>query len=141
MLTAAQSVASRAGVDAIVRNAAAARSPTPPIRSLFLTHAHPDHAGGAARLKDRLPHACVLASPDVAAWVRTADEEAMSVELGKRAEFYPPDFHFSACPVDRELADGERVRVGGLVVEAIETPGHADGHLSYLVTGARAELF
>jgi glyoxylase-like metal-dependent hydrolase (beta-lactamase superfamily II) len=68
--------------------------------------------------------------------VQEGDEEAMSVEAGKRAEFYPRDFSFEACRVDGELSDGDRVRVGALEVEALETPGHADGHLAFRVPSA-----
>jgi hydroxyacylglutathione hydrolase len=129
-----------AGVDSILANARAALSPATPIRFLLLTHAHPDHAGGAALVGERHPDLRVLASREVAAWVRTGDEVATSVEMGKRADFYPPEFRFSACPVEGELAEGDRVAVGELAVEAIETPGHADGHLSYLVEGRSGRL-
>lgn len=121
------------GVDRILANARAALPPSTPIRYVLLTHAHPDHSGGAAAVRDRLADVRVLASREVAAWVRTGDEEAMSVETGKRSEFYPADFRFTACPVEGELSDRDRVVVGELSVEAIETPGHADGHLSYVV--------
>lgn len=37
----------------------------------------------------------------------------------------------------RELADGERVRLGNTEVEAVATPGHAPAHHAYLVTDHR----
>jgi hydroxyacylglutathione hydrolase len=37
--------------------------------------------------------------------------------------------------VDRTLADGEVVEFGGLQVQALFTPGHAPGHLAFLVNG------
>lgn len=37
--------------------------------------------------------------------------------------------------VDRELSDGERLEIGGLTVECLHTPGHAHGHLAFLVGG------
>jgi hydroxyacylglutathione hydrolase len=120
-----------AATDEILANVAEAGVAPDAIRLLVLTHAHPDHAGGAARLRERLPALEVAASPTVAEWVRTADEEAMSVAAGKRADFYPPDYRFSACDVQRELAEGERLAVGSLELEIVETPGHADGHLSF----------
>jgi hydroxyacylglutathione hydrolase len=128
------------GVDRILANARAALPPSTPIRYVLLTHAHPDHAGGAAAVRDRLADVRVLASREVAAWVRTGDEEAMSVETGKRSEFYPADFRFTACPVEGELSDRDRVDVGDLSVEAIETSGHADGHLSYVVDAPHGRL-
>jgi hydroxyacylglutathione hydrolase len=38
--------------------------------------------------------------------------------------------------VDQTIEDGEEVRSGELVIRAIHTPGHAAGHLSFLVDGA-----
>ena len=130
------------GVDTVLGNADAAGIARSDIRYLLLTHAHPDHSGGAARLKALLPHLEVLASPPVAGWVGHADEDAMSLAAGKRAEFYPADYRFSACPVDRDLRDGDTVAVGVLELTCLETPGHAYGHLSYLCRGGdRSVLF
>jgi hydroxyacylglutathione hydrolase len=128
--------------DEIVANVASAGVALDAVRLLVLTHAHPDHAGGAALLRERLPALTVAASPAVAAWVRTADEEAMSLDAGKRAEFYPPDYRFAPCEVERELAEGDRLPVGSLELEVIETPGHSDGHLSFLLrAGSAVTLF
>jgi hydroxyacylglutathione hydrolase len=124
-----------AGIDAILANVEAAGVPRERLRYAFLTHGHPDHAGGAAALRERLPALEVVASSEVAAWVAAGDEEALGVETGKRSEFYPADFRFRACRVEMALRDGDRVPVGELVVEALETPGHADGHLAFLVEG------
>jgi hydroxyacylglutathione hydrolase len=120
------------GVDAILGNVEAAGVTLDRLRHLLLTHAHADHCGGAAAVRNRLPHVGVTASPQVARWVRSADEQAMSVETGKRAEFYPADFSFVACQVDREVADGQRLSIGDVRVQVIATPGHSDGHLSFL---------
>ena len=119
------------GMEAILANVREAGVDADRLRWLFLTHAHADHAGGAARLRELVPEIRIVASPSAARWVREGDEDAMSLEVGKRAEFYPADFRFPACPVDVELSEGERVRVGAVELEAVETPGHADGHLSF----------
>ena len=126
--------------DAILANVSAAGVHVDRLRTLLLTHAHPDHAGGAALLRERVPHLSVAASPTTAALVRTADEDAIGVDVGKRAEFYPADYGFRACEVDVELADGEPVRVGAAELSVVETPGHADGHLAFLaeLSGGRA---
>ena len=105
------------------------------VRFVLLTHAHPDHAGGAAELARALPRARLLASAQVARWVAEGDEEAMSLAAGKRAELYPPDYRFEACGDVHELDDGGRLRVGALEIEAIATPGHAAGHHAYLLSG------
>jgi hydroxyacylglutathione hydrolase len=102
------------------------------IRKLLLTHGHGDHAAGAAALRQRLGLE-VLASPTVARYVREGDERAISLDAARVAGAYPADFAFPACPVDGELAEGDSVRVGGLTLEVLDTPGHASGHVTYLL--------
>lgn len=102
------------------------------VRHLLLTHAHPDHAGGAAALKRLLPNLLVVASPHVARVVAEGDEMAMSLEPGKRAGFYPPDYRFEPCPVDGVLRADDGVAVGGLRLTALDTPGHSAGHLAFI---------
>jgi len=102
------------------------------VRQILLTHGHADHAAGAAALRERLG-AVVLASPEVARFVRDGDDRAISLDVARTAGLYPPDFTFQACPLERELAGGDAVDVGNLRVEAVATPGHATGHLAYVV--------
>jgi len=110
------------------------------VRYLLLTHAHPDHSGGAAELSLRLPNMEVLASSDVARWVAQGDEEAVSLDRGQRADFYPQDYRLAPCPAVRALEAGQRLRVGSLEVEPIPTPGHSAGHLAFLCRGGDRDL-
>ena len=111
------------------------------VRHLFLTHAHADHAAGAAGLRERLDlH--VHASPEVAASVRSGDERFSSLGVARQAGVYPEDFTLDPCPVDVALADDQVVRVGDLSVRAITTPGHSAGHLSFVLThGGATSVF
>lgn len=102
------------------------------VRKLLLTHAHADHAAGAAALRERLGLR-VFASPTAAQYVRDGDIRAISLDVAKEAGAYPMDFPFPACPVDGELGDGATIRVGDLVLEVIDTPGHASGHISFVL--------
>jgi hydroxyacylglutathione hydrolase len=102
------------------------------VRKLLLTHAHADHAGGAAGLREALGLR-VCASPVAASYLRDGDERASSLDVARLAGVYPADFAFRACPVDEELADGAIVSVGDLQVEAVDTPGHASGHVCYVL--------
>jgi len=102
------------------------------VRSLFLTHAHLDHSGGACQLREALDLQ-VCASAESARALRAGDERAISLDVAKRAGIYPEDFEFFACPVDRVLADGEQLQKGDCEVEVVATPGHSHDMLSYLI--------
>ncbi len=101
------------------------------VRHLLLTHAHADHAGGAAFLREQLGLS-VVGSTETAAWVSEADETAMSLDVARQAGVYPDDYRFSACPVEAELREGETYRVGDIELSTISTPGHAAGKLSFV---------
>jgi len=103
------------------------------VRWLLLTHVHADHAGGAAALRAALPGLQVAVAAEAAPWLRSADEEAISLHFARQAGFYPSDYRLHACPVDRELHEGDEVTVGSLTLCAIETPGHCAGHLCFLM--------
>ena len=72
----------------------------------------------------------------MARWVAKGDHRAISLERGKRADFYPADYVFEPCPAVEPLDDGERVPVGEVELRAVATPGHAGGHMAYVTTGA-----
>ena len=103
-----------------------------PVTDIFLTHAHADHAGGAAAIR-RLTGARLHAGAATAQIVASADERAMSLDAARRAGIYPATYRFSPCPVDQTLADGSAIRIGGVTVTCLATPGHCADHVSYLV--------
>ncbi len=104
------------------------------IRKLILTHYHCDHVGAACEAQQRLDVE-VIASKFAAPVVRSGDEKAVALDVAKAAGFYPQDYKLPSCPVHRELVEGDVVQVGDLALQAWETPGHCDGHLSFLMTG------
>jgi hydroxyacylglutathione hydrolase len=111
------------------------------VRHLLLTHAHADHAAGAAGLRRALGLR-VMASPEVAGWVSAGDAARASLVAAREAGGYPPDFAYPACPVDGTLADGQEVPVGDVRLGVVATPGHAAGHLAFaLRQGERTSLF
>jgi hydroxyacylglutathione hydrolase len=122
--------------DRIIRHGLGGRRVT-----ILLTHAHADHAGGAGPL-GRLLGAQVAASPEVSDIVNAADETRAGLEVGKRAGTYPRDYALPPGRVHRELADGQVLSVGDAAITVVTTPGHATGHLCFLVErGARRDLF
>ncbi len=111
------------------------------ITRIVVTHYHMDHAGGAARFRDRLG-VDVVAPSGAAHALRTGDERAVALDVAKAAGFYAPDYPFEPVEVAREVAEGDQIQVGALTLEVFETPGHCDGHASYLLQGkARRYLF
>jgi metallo-beta-lactamase class B len=91
------------------------------VRILLNTHAHMDHAGGLAELK-RATGARLYASP----------ESALLLEAGGRGDFFLGDsMIYEPVAVDRRLADGERVTLGGVTLTAHFTPGHTKGCTSW----------
>jgi glyoxylase-like metal-dependent hydrolase (beta-lactamase superfamily II) len=89
-----------------------------------------------------LPDALLLLSREGGDVIRAGDEHAASLDVAKSAGIYPRDYRLEPCAVDGELAEGDRVAVGDLVVECIDTPGHSSGHLSFLLEhGGRRSLF
>ncbi|WP_346040767.1 MBL fold metallo-hydrolase [Actinomadura chokoriensis] len=103
-------------------------------RHLLLTHGHADHAGGAAEAARLVPDLDVRAGAPADAWIASGAERMLSVDRGKASGVYPPEYAFTACPSVRPIGDGERIDLGGgVVLTAVATQGHADGHTCYLL--------
>jgi glyoxylase-like metal-dependent hydrolase (beta-lactamase superfamily II) len=80
------------------------------ITHILVTHPHLDHVAGLAEARERLGGPPLVAHPEAAAEM----EEGVDVTLG----------------------DGEKLATGGLEIEVISTPGHAAGHVAFLVNGS-----
>jgi hydroxyacylglutathione hydrolase len=102
------------------------------ITTLFLTHGHADHSGGAAELARRVPGLAVIAGPRTSTILSKDDETLISLDR-VRGKFYPRDYVWTAPHVDRTLGSGESIEVGPIRVTLHETPGHSDDHCCYLV--------
>jgi metallo-beta-lactamase class B len=89
------------------------------------SHVHYDHAGGIAAIQ-RASGARVAASPSSARVLRTGTVEADDPQYGLA-------FAFPALPnvPIRELADGDTLRVGPIVLTAHFTAGHTPGGTSW----------
>jgi glyoxylase-like metal-dependent hydrolase (beta-lactamase superfamily II) len=129
-------MADGASLDEILTNIRADGLDPDRIGRLFVTHYHMDHAGGAARFRDALGLQ-VGASADAAPAIRAGDAEATGLSIAQRAGFYSTAYHFQACEVDTELRDGDTLTLGEVQLLAVETPGHCDGHMCYLLNGRR----
>jgi glyoxylase-like metal-dependent hydrolase (beta-lactamase superfamily II) len=92
--------------------------------------ARPDRLAEA--LADRHPIAAVQTHGH---WDHIRAWDGVRDELGLPVWGHPGDAELFPHPVDRELSDGEILRVGELEVEVIHLPGHTEGSLLYLVQG------
>lgn len=92
------------------------------VKYLLENHAHEDHVGGFAQLK-KSTGATLLASKGD----RYALEQGMNDWDNPNGEM-----KFPAVKVDKIITDGEQVRLGGISLQAVFTPGHTKGCTSWL---------
>lgn len=86
---------------------------------LLLTHAHPDHIGGARAIKKEC-NCQVAAHPQARRWVEDTEQQFRDRPV--------PGFHSlveGPVAVDRLLSDREILDLGCLSLEVIATPGHS----------------
>lgn len=81
------------------------------ISQVLVTHEHADHVQGIAALKQ-----------------------------ATGAKVFAPDAARNGAPVDVVLGEGDRVSLGGYEFETWATPGHADGHVSFIGREAKLAL-
>ncbi len=86
------------------------------IRLILISHAHDDHAAGAALAKE-LTHAKLM----------VMDGDAGLMENGGEGDFQYTEQRWKAVAVDRVLHDGDEVSMGGNVLTARLTAGHTRG--------------
>lgn len=88
------------------------------------THAHADHLSAAPLFKAKT-------GASIAIGARIRD-----VQKVFRPMFCADDLKVDGSDFDLLLADGDCIRIGGLELEAIETPGHTAADVSYRVGDA-----
>lgn len=111
--------------DEAERFLAAARSRGLTIREIWLTHAHVDHITGVRAVRDATGAPIFLHPSDRQLYDNLPAQGAW---FGLPLE--PPP------PPDRELAHGDRLRVGEVEVEVRHLPGHSPGHVVFIAPGA-----
>ena len=92
------------------------------IKYLIENHAHSDHVGGLAQLK-KSTGAKIIASQG----------DRYSLEHGKLNSDANWDDKFPPIKVDKIIADGEELKLGGMRLQAIMTPGHTKGATSWTI--------
>lgn len=102
------------------------------VTRILLTHAHTDHAGGAAEMSS-LTGARVSVHGDDAGYLAAGRPAPIGsgTRLGRLMARMPGDDSFSPVEGARTLVDGEVLDVGG-GLRVVHTPGHSPGHVSFL---------
>lgn len=91
------------------------------IKWILVSHAHCDHAGDVAALA-RSTGAQIIAGPG---------DEPLLARGGRDDPQYRDRFTFAPTRATRSVTDGERLRLGDLVLTAHHTPGHTKGNLTW----------
>jgi metallo-beta-lactamase class B len=89
------------------------------IKILLINHAHADHAGGSALMKEKTGAKYMVMAQDVAV-----------IESGGKKDFQygsKPNNYYQAVKVDKVLHDGDELKLGNTVLTAHLTPGHTKG--------------
>ena len=106
------------------------------LRYIVITHHHFDHSSGAHRLREETGARIVMHRDEAPLLQRAAEEELPSdVDAPPdRQQFREQTLRFrrdgaKGAP-DELVSDGDTLRVGGLTLRMVHTPGHTAGHLS-----------
>lgn len=92
------------------------------IRIMINGHAHIDHAGAFAYLKQQFGAQLAVMRDDVPA-----------MESGDTNDFkYANDFVYPPAKVDRILRDGDTIKMGDVLLTAYHTPGHTRGATTWI---------
>ena len=88
------------------------------LEAIWITHAHVDHVGAIAAVKRKW---------DVPIYLHPLDRRLYDA-ASRQAEVYGIPFEEPPAP-DRELADGQELKVGNVEMKVMHAPGHAPGHV------------
>ncbi|HEY8458789.1 MAG TPA: subclass B3 metallo-beta-lactamase, partial [Blastocatellia bacterium] len=91
------------------------------VKILISSHAHHDHVGGMAELKE-LTGAKLMAT----------EADAAALERGGKDDFQWGDqYAYKPVKADRVLRDGDQVELGDVRLTAVLTPGHTKGSTTW----------
>jgi metallo-beta-lactamase class B len=87
------------------------------VKIVLNSHAHYDHCGGFAELKRR-----------TGARIVASEADGAEMERGGGGDFaYGDDYPYEPVVPDQHVRDGDEIRLGGVTMTALLTPGHTRG--------------
>nr|AIA13504.1 BJP_beta_lactamase [uncultured bacterium] len=93
------------------------------VKILINSHAHYDHAGGLADLKEL-----------TGAKLMTSEADATLLANGGKGDFqWGDDLSYKPVKADRVLRDNDKVELGGVTLTARLTPGHTKGSTTWMM--------
>lgn len=126
---------------------------------LCLTHVHWDHCGTASYLQKAFPElkiaatsiaANILQRPNALSLINKLNQ-GMLEQMRSTPGLDPSLLNmepFAPFKIDRELADGQTIEIGGTTLQVLATPGHTQDHHSFylphekiLIAGEAAGIF
>ncbi len=96
-------------------------------RYLVATHADVDHVQGLKKAKELLPSAETVGHEDAAAALAAGDRILTYAEISAQGI----SIDMPAINLDRNIGEGDILRVGKSEVEVWHTPGHTSGQLAF----------
>lgn len=99
------------------------------VSSIFLTHGHGDHSGGAAELSE-FCEATVYALKETAEYVTYGNLKALSIKDAIEAGVYGRDYKYRCCPTE-VISEDEEIRIGDSILYVYRMDGHCSGHGCY----------
>ncbi len=117
-------VSGQASTDAIDEVLAAARGRSWEVRWVLETHAHADHLSAGALIREQTG-----AQIAIGQGIRTVQATFSKI-------FNTPERAVDGSQFDRLLAEGDMITLGDLVIRVLDTPGHTNDSITYLVGDA-----
>jgi len=97
------------------------------VKSVLLTHSHPDHIGSAFAIKE-FSNCTVYAPKEEVSWIENIDKQFSERPI--------PNFYTllnKSVSVDKALKDNDILMLeDGVTIKAVDTKGHSAGSLSFL---------